>query len=118
MSDGRGHTMVPVAVRPAAGADAAVEQSMGTRTVQVQTNTDVENLIVKTMRIINAVYTRQGDTGVDMKDVTIRKITATDTEVVVIFHHVGKMTDVGTFTVTDYVTPSWHDIQEQIAISI
>ena len=28
MSDGRGHTMVPVAVRPAAGADAAVEQPM------------------------------------------------------------------------------------------
>jgi len=87
-------------------------------TFTVQTNTDVESLIVKTMRIINAVYTRQGDTGVNLKDVTVRKITATETEVVVIFYHVDKMTDVATFTLTDYVTPSWHDIQEQIAISI
>jgi len=86
--------------------------------VTVNTNTDVENLVVKAMRIINAVYARQGDTGVSLQDVTVRKITATTDEVVVIFHHVGKMTDVATFTLTDYVTPSWHDIQEQIAISI
>jgi len=93
---------------------------MGTYTVQ--TNTDVESLIVKAMGIINNVYKREGDFCLVVKPallkITVRSITATETEVVVIFYNVETMMDVAEFTVTDYNMPSWHDIQEQIAISI
>ena len=93
---------------------------MATCTVQI--NTDAEGLIVKAMGIINDVYRREGDhclvVGPELLKISVRSITATENEVVVIFYHVDKMTDVATFTLTDYVTPSWHDIQEQIAISI
>jgi hypothetical protein len=120
LSDGRGHDKVSVAVRPAAGADAAVEHGMGTYTVQ--TNTDVESLIVKAMGIINDVYRREGDFCLVVKPallrITVRSITANENECTVIFYNVETMMDVAEFTVTDYNMPSWHDIQEQIAISI
>ena len=87
-------------------------------TFTVQTNTDVESLIVRAMGVINDVYKMQGDTGVSLNAINIRKITATEEKVNVIFYNVDTLMDVAEFTVTEYVTPSWHDIQEKIAIAI
>ena len=93
---------------------------MGTYTVQ--TNTDVESLIVKAMGVINDVYRREGDLCLVVKPallkITVRSITANENECTVIFYNVETMMDVAEFTVTDYNMPSWHDIHEKIAISI
>ena len=56
MSDGRGHNKVSVAVRPAAGADAAVEHGMIT---SVQTHTDAEGLVVKAIRLFSLLIMKQ-----------------------------------------------------------
>ena len=93
---------------------------MATSTVQV--NTDAEGLIVKAMGIINDVYRREGDlclvVGPELLKISVRSIRATEQECTVIFYNVETLMDVATFTVTDYNMPSWHDIHEQIAISI
>ena len=88
----------------------------------VQTHTDAEGLVVKAIRLINDIYTMEGDlclvVGPQLKIISVRSIRATEQECTVVFYNVSTLMDVAEFTVTDYHMPSWHDIHEQIAISI
>ena len=88
----------------------------------VQTHTDAEGLVVQAIRLINYIYTMEGDlslvVGPELKIISVRSIRATEQECTVILYNVSTQMDVAEFTVTDYHMPSWHDIHEKIEISI
>jgi len=85
----------------------------------VQTHTDAEGLVVKAIRLINDIYSMQGDhclvVGPELLKISVRSITANEDKCTVIFYNVDTSRDVAEFTITDYVVPSWHDVHAEIA---
>ena len=81
----------------------------------VQTHTDAEGLVVKAIRLINDIYSRQGDVLVSMDAISVRSITADETRCRVVFYNVDTSRDVAEFTITNYVVPLWHDVHAEIA---